>query len=213
MSDKLSKCKSFSNVKVICEDMFPNFPTYTLGLSSQTLDRRDVNKTALQLLPPSKPHGYLPVLTVGDGNCLTRSLSRIVFGNEKYHIGMRHGIITGLCINRSLYLDEDYASPGTTFQKGKNLQWISLICLIATMGKKLLIRPLFSPFLIKKFSKQGSWACILAFGSLRLLLMFLSARLYPCILIRVQRSFKLFSANLCYQTHTFFMRHPRNQNT
>ena len=127
VNEKLSLCKTFSDVEIVCMKFYPMFSSYALGISTKNLLRRDVDTTALQLLPPNRPLGYLPALTVGDGNCMTRALSQIVFGHEKFHIEMRCRITAELCQNKHYYLDEDYVSLGCRFQKNKVLSWIALM--------------------------------------------------------------------------------------
>ncbi|KAK3800005.1 hypothetical protein RRG08_035604 [Elysia crispata] len=127
VNEKLSLCKTFSDVEIVCKKFYPKFSSYALGISTKNLLRRDIDTTALQLLPPNRPLGFLPALTVGDGNCMTRALSRIVFGHEKFHIEMRCGITAELCQNKHYYLDEDYVRLGCRFQKNKDLSWIALM--------------------------------------------------------------------------------------
>ncbi|GFR63249.1 vertnin [Elysia marginata] len=58
---------------------------------------------------------------------MTRSLSRLAFGDEKKHLELRCRIISELCLNQHIYLDEDYASLGCTFGKDKVLPWIAVM--------------------------------------------------------------------------------------
>ena len=48
----------------------------------------------------------IPMKSYGDGNCLFRSLSLIIFGHERNHTEVRVHIIIELACNEELYLSE-----------------------------------------------------------------------------------------------------------
>ncbi|GFN76732.1 vertnin [Plakobranchus ocellatus] len=127
MNERLSEYKSFVEVKSVCEEWPTHFSKWSLELDNKALNRTDVDKITLQLLPPNRPAGYLPALTIGDGNCMQHSLSRLVFRNEKHHTEMLCRIIAELSKNPSQYLNEDYLRLGCTFVKGKFLAWIAAL--------------------------------------------------------------------------------------
>lgn len=124
---KMLSCMSFDEIKCLCENISDTFKHFELTLLHPTISRREVDRTALQLLPPNKPSGYLPALTLGDGNCMTRSFSKIVFGHENNHLEMRCRIIAELCLNKDLYLDENFMSIGCMLEKEKILPLIALL--------------------------------------------------------------------------------------
>ena len=69
--------------------------------------------------PPLQPASYStsiapgnldplkPVTTIGDGNCLFRSMSILLFGNENYHIEMRVRTVIELALHIEHYADEN----------------------------------------------------------------------------------------------------------
>lgn len=96
-------------------------------IAGVTVSWREVDRTTLQLLPPNKPNGYLPALTLGDGHCMPRSFSKIVFGHENSHLEMRSRIIAEPCLNKDLYLDENFMSIGHMQKKDKILSHCSSV--------------------------------------------------------------------------------------
>ena len=65
-------------------------------------------------MPPDAPTGLVPVVTMGDGNCFPRSISRAIFGNESRHREIRAHIVAEGIRNKELYLDNNYLTHGTT---------------------------------------------------------------------------------------------------
>ena len=83
--------------------------------SNVKIRHNNIDKTALSQLPGSAPRGYLPNITIGDGNCVARSLATLVFGDEnKYHLEMRLRLIHELVSNKPLYLDSAFLNKGCT---------------------------------------------------------------------------------------------------
>ena len=62
----------------------------------------DVNSK--KIYPKDDPKGLTPVVTTGDGNCLTRALSRVYFGNEEHHEEVRVRLIIEAVKNKKQYL-------------------------------------------------------------------------------------------------------------
>ena len=51
--------------------------------------KHNVDEYSLEIMPNDAPSNIFPVKIIGDGNCLFRSLSMVVFGSENFHIEMR----------------------------------------------------------------------------------------------------------------------------
>ncbi|ESO85590.1 hypothetical protein LOTGIDRAFT_155079 [Lottia gigantea] len=72
-----------------------------------------MDKVALDLLPELCLHEKLfPVRVIGDGNCLPRSLSVVVYGDEKHAAEMRVRIAVELSLHKAKYLDNQHLSLG-----------------------------------------------------------------------------------------------------
>ena len=60
----------------------------------------------------------------GDGNCLFRSISLIVFGHENYHTELRVHTIIELTFNEELYLKEETFSEMAEYSHDGILEYI-----------------------------------------------------------------------------------------
>lgn len=84
--------------------------------------RPTVDALSLELYPPDAPDSLTPVCVYGDGNCLPRCLSMLLFGHqEAYHEiegAHRHGVDTETFMNILIRLSSDDGSaPEMTFAK------------------------------------------------------------------------------------------------
>jgi hypothetical protein len=62
----------------------------------------------------SAPPDHFAKFTIGDGNCLARSLSAAVFGTEDYHTEIRVRLAIELALRRNTYLSPEYVGKGCT---------------------------------------------------------------------------------------------------
>ena len=107
-SEYLLQCITMQELKRHVEGLnFYKLPPYTqktFCITGKTFD-----KNSLTLLPtdiPVEPKQELfPEVIVGDGNCLPRSASVLVYGTENKHSEMRQKIVLELVKNEDLYLD------------------------------------------------------------------------------------------------------------
>ena len=72
------------------------------------LEDDEVDSIALGFLPPDAPSGLVPIKCGADGNCLPRSVSRVVRGNEEHHLEFRSRIAIEAITNKQLYLNDTY---------------------------------------------------------------------------------------------------------
>jgi hypothetical protein len=66
---------------------------------------------ALKIVPDDVPrslHLHQPAKVYPDGNCFSRALSRIVYGEEWHFLEMRCRLVIELAVNCDLYLDNQY---------------------------------------------------------------------------------------------------------
>ena len=76
------------------------------------LEDDEVDSIALGFLPPDAPSGLVPIKCGADGNCLPRSVSRVVRGNEEHHLEFRSQIAIEAITNKQLYLNDTYLMLG-----------------------------------------------------------------------------------------------------
>ena len=96
------------------ESKLPPLPT-PFGDYSVALD--EVDQVARRLVPSDTPrkfysNDYVPVKVRGDGNCFFRALSRLVYGDEQYHLEMRCRITMDCVKNIDKYTDHNYLMRG-----------------------------------------------------------------------------------------------------
>jgi hypothetical protein len=78
-----------------------------------------VDDTALELMPEDLPshvrtegQPHFPIVVEGDGNCLCRVGSVLMYGTEDHHLEVRLRIAVEMILFRDIYLDEEHLSKG-----------------------------------------------------------------------------------------------------
>ena len=82
---------------------------YSLPISSNcwvTNETLRIDFEAQNIYPDDAPVELVPTSVIGDGNCLFRSFSVMIFGNEDHHIEMRTRAAIELLCNFDFYLSE-----------------------------------------------------------------------------------------------------------
>ena len=72
-----------------------------------------VDDVAVMSLPCDCPCNCVPIWTVGDGDCLTHTLSMACFRDDKRNVELRARIVVEGVYNKPRYLDNDYLSLGS----------------------------------------------------------------------------------------------------
>ena len=72
-----------------------------------------VDDIALLSLPLDSPHNFVPIWTVGDGDCLICTLSIASFGDDSRNVELRARIVVEGVSNRHRYLDDNYLTLGS----------------------------------------------------------------------------------------------------
>ena len=62
-----------------------------------------VDLAATQLYPEDAPRGYVPLAVEGDGNCLFRSASVLVYGDQGHHKELRDLVMKEMKNNAEFY--------------------------------------------------------------------------------------------------------------
>ena len=95
----------------------PQLPEVTFLTHQRTID-----KSALVLIPEDQQALWLfPCNVYGDGNCLPRCASLLVYGHENHHLEMRARIIDELVRHEDNYLDDNILSNGCNSSAHRNV--------------------------------------------------------------------------------------------
>ena len=117
MRNVLRTCDSYTAVKEAVNRHHSQLPDIEIAppfLQSIMSTKSTVGRVALSHMPadsPAKPD-MMPVITGADGNCLPRSLSKIVYGTEDNHEEMRTRIVVEGVKNETTYLSHNYLAHG-----------------------------------------------------------------------------------------------------
>ncbi|CAF0841986.1 unnamed protein product [Brachionus calyciflorus] len=75
----------------------------------------------------------IPIKVFGDGNCLFRALSLLLYGNDTFHIELRLRCILEMALNTNQYLENNLLStqletPLNSEGSNRLIEWLSLFC-------------------------------------------------------------------------------------
>ena len=76
------------------------------------MGKSKIDAHALSRMPSDIPTGMYPVETVADGDCLPRTLSKLIFGTEEHHLEVRARIVIEAVNGIEEYLDSKYLEVG-----------------------------------------------------------------------------------------------------
>ena len=115
IGERLQRCKTYlalkEEVKKITLPIKVQENLTDLEIKNPTPD-----KISLDIYPHDAPQGYTPISVYGDGNCFTRSLSVLVYGNEEKHTELRARLCAEAVVHNEFYLDNDYLNLHGKFQ-------------------------------------------------------------------------------------------------
>ena len=113
--------------EIISKPSFKQLKSYVNGMSfpqiAQPLygdhrnDIDEVDPIGVDLLPNDTPSIFqlhTPMKIYGDGNCFPRTISRLVYGDDKSHQELRCQITIDLVQNFRHYVDDEYLKRNTT---------------------------------------------------------------------------------------------------
>lgn len=102
---QLITCKTFQDLSNVVKSVIPSLKAYPLPDFTPRCvsDVGVLDEFAMKFLNPDLIFIY-PVSTIGDGNCVPRSLSLSIFSDQNYHIEVRVQIIIELVSNALDYL-------------------------------------------------------------------------------------------------------------
>ena len=113
LSMQLNEACTYAALEVVCGQHSHLASQHPLGIASLSaadpVFTTDVD--AASVFPKDTPR-LTPLAIAGDGNCLPRCASVLVYGDEEHHNEMRARIILELVLAQEFYLDESFLQDG-----------------------------------------------------------------------------------------------------
>ena len=75
------------------------------------------------------PPGLIPIYTIGDGNCLFRAISKVIYGHENCHVEIRVQSVIELALNADSYLNKDFISKHFEHVDDSSMTYIMTVSL------------------------------------------------------------------------------------
>ena len=115
IGEHLSRCTTFKGMKEIVDKI--KLPIQlNCDLESVTVNNPVIDQISVQLYPDDAPTGCQPISVYGDGNCFTRCLSMICYGDENKHKELRARLVAEAVTHKQYYLDNDYLNIEGAFE-------------------------------------------------------------------------------------------------
>ena len=115
IGEQMSKCTTFKGMKEIVDKI--KIPIHlNVDFESVTINNPVIDQISVQLYPEDAPTGCKPISVYGDGNCFTRCLSVISYGNESRHKELRARLVAEAVTHKQYYLDNDYLNLEGAFE-------------------------------------------------------------------------------------------------
>ena len=110
LADKFTNARVWSQaVSIVAANPIPAIQLHR----KYKQDRYDVIcDTAKDFYPADHPQNFVPIFTVGDGNCFTRAVSHALFGTENKHIETRMRIVYAAVMKEDLFITNSYLCLG-----------------------------------------------------------------------------------------------------
>ena len=140
LQKEFMSCLTFKQLRKKIENQESNLPPLPQLFGDYSVALDEVDIVARLLVPPDTPENfrsndYVPVEVQGDGNCFFRALSRLVYGDEQYHLEMRCRIIMDCVKNIDKYTNHDYLMRGVPYHAHKKCPNIaSIYCAYSGVG-------------------------------------------------------------------------------
>ena len=117
----------YDNVLLLARSLQQQFQQYAFIIPSRfpyqySEEAYTIDYEARNIYPLDAPSNLIPVRVIGDGNCLFRSFSVLIFGNETNHIEMRARASVELICNTEHYLNEEHLFHSNS---GQAIFWIA----------------------------------------------------------------------------------------
>ena len=103
----------YENLLLLARSLQQQFQQYAYVIPSRfphhySEEAYTIDYEARNIYPLDAPSNLIPVRVIGDGHCLFRSFSLLIFGTETNHIEMRARASVELICNTEYYLNEEH---------------------------------------------------------------------------------------------------------
>ena len=117
----------YENLLLLARNLQQQFQQYAYVIPSRfphhySEEAYTIDYEARNIYPLDAPSNLIPVRVIGDGNCLFRSFSLLIFGTETNHIEMRARASVELICNTEYYLNEEHLFHTNS---GQAMFWIA----------------------------------------------------------------------------------------
>ncbi|CAC5424014.1 unnamed protein product [Mytilus coruscus] len=93
---------AFKECSILIKNKLQGFP---LEVSQDALDIK-LDKVSMDIFPSQEFPDLVPIKVSGDGNCLPRSASMLIFGDQHHNVEMRVRMACELALNKDFYLND-----------------------------------------------------------------------------------------------------------
>ena len=111
----LDECRDFTALEKLCKEVRDEMPPLKKRVKAFISGADSIDTVAQAEIPPDGPRGLNAVMTVGDGNCMPRSVSRSYFNDDSFHLELRARFVVEGVLNKELYLKDDILERGATY--------------------------------------------------------------------------------------------------
>ena len=96
----LAACRNnFDGYLALCYSLDETYGTVSWNLKDQDVSQYQVDNVSLKIMPDNYRQPYLPVRSVGDGNCLFNSASIAICEDERMAVELRLRTCFELALN------------------------------------------------------------------------------------------------------------------
>ena len=133
----MKQLSSYQDLISFCANLtLPSLPSHFAGRIIEGIDFLDRIGTA-RSWQCDIPANHIPIQIVKDGNCLFRTLSKIIFNKESEHGQIRVRVVADAVKNEDSYLNDDCLKIGATEQ----IHFVQIYCTYSEYFNDVDMRP------------------------------------------------------------------------
>ena len=109
-------CRDYEELKTMVNEIKQYIPKLRIHVVTEYSPETDtIDKVAQSEIPLDGPVRRVAVFTVGDGNCLTRSVGKSFFNDPSKHLELHARIVIEAVTNMEQYLSHQCLERGATY--------------------------------------------------------------------------------------------------
>ena len=133
-------CITFKQLRKKIEEEESKLPPLPPLFGDYSVAHDEVDTQSRGYIPVDTPrkfrsNDYIPVTVETDGNCFFRSLSRLVYGDEQYHLELRCRIVIDCVKNIDNYTSAHYLMRGAQNSKHGRVDILTVYCMYSGICK------------------------------------------------------------------------------